>query len=283
MLHGRFQKDVPVSVLNYKTVDRNRPNRLTDRTHYTAVFRRLLPGGGGGFGGVGFGNGSTLARCERPVSSVVCVHLDPPPLIEGTDGSTPAPTPASSFSSPSSGAAGAGAASSNSGGDDWQGGWDSGDGGGGGDDDKEEVRLQWTRDLCGGNGTGNATGLWEHLDDVEESVLRYKVSEARQIEREKERGGGASEKGLRSLRGGKLVVGGLSFGFSRGGRRSLCAEWSGGLLYVRSASLLKYWLLFVRTARSTSGSSVLCARRPAGKAHNRASLSYKRTPLDKRA
>lgn len=110
-----------------------------------------------------------MPRCERPVSSVVCVHLDPPPLIEGTDGSTPVPTPAPYYSS----SAAAGAASSTAGGDDWQGGWDSGDGGG--DDDKEEVRLQWTRDLCGGNGTGNATGLWEHLDDVEESVLRYKV------------------------------------------------------------------------------------------------------------
>ena len=125
----------------------------------------------GGGGGGGFANGSTLPRCERPVSSVVCVHLDPPPLIEGTDGGTPVPTPAPYYSS----SAAAGAASSTAGGDDWQGGWDSSDGGGGGDDDKEEVRLQWTRDLCGGNGTGNATGLWEHLDDVEESVLRYKV------------------------------------------------------------------------------------------------------------
>lgn len=116
----------------------------------------------------GFTDGSILPRCEIPVSSIVCVHLDPPPLIEGTGGvdSTPSPIlqPTSSSAAVPSG-------------DDWgDGGWDSGSGGGeSSGDNTEEVRLQWTRELCGGNGTGNATSLWEHLDDIEESVLRYKV------------------------------------------------------------------------------------------------------------
>lgn len=123
-----------------------------------------------------------MPRCERPVSSVVCVHLNPPPLIEGGEGGegddapTSAPGGGSSHSSATGG--GDGAVSSNVDGDDWGSGWDS-------DDDKEEVRLQWAQDLCGGNATGNATSLWEHLDDVEESVLRYKV---------KKRGGGGLEK-----------------------------------------------------------------------------------------
>lgn len=124
--------------------------------------------------GGGFADGSELPRCERPVSSIVCVHLDPPPLVEGGDiddgaSLTPAPTPG--FDDPQAFSS-SGAASSNVGGDDWNSGWDSG-----GDDDKEEVRLQWTQDLCGGNGTGNGTAsdLWDYVDDVEESVVRYKV------------------------------------------------------------------------------------------------------------
>lgn len=126
----------------------------------------------------GFADGSTLPRCERPVSSIVCVHLDPPPLVEGSDGGvslTPAPT--LGFD-PQSYSSGAGAASSNADGDDWNSGWDNSGESGGGDEDKEAVRLQWTRDLCGGNGTGNGTasGLWDYVDDVEESVVRYKVS-----------------------------------------------------------------------------------------------------------
>ncbi|CAM9880897.1 unnamed protein product [Ectocarpus fasciculatus] len=134
--------------------------------------KRRIGGGGDSDSYGGFADGSTLPRCEIPVSSIVCVHLDPPPLIEGAGGvdSTPSPTlqPASSSSS----------AAAVPGGDDWGGGgWDSSSGGGqSSGDNTEEVRLQWTRELCGGNSTGNATSLWEHLDDVEESVLRYKIA-----------------------------------------------------------------------------------------------------------
>lgn len=39
------------------------------------------------------------------------------------------------------------------------------------------MRAQWTEELCASNGTGNTT-LWQHLDDVEEAVLRYKVGSA---------------------------------------------------------------------------------------------------------
>ncbi|CAN0429276.1 unnamed protein product, partial [Ectocarpus sp. 8 AP-2014] len=119
----------------------------------------------------GFRDGSALPRCEIPVSSIVCVHLDPPPLIEGAEGIDSTPSPSLQPTSSSSAAAVPA-------GDDWGGGgWDSSSGGGeGSGDNTEEVRLQWTRELCGGNGTGNATSLWEHLDSVEESVLRYKIA-----------------------------------------------------------------------------------------------------------
>lgn len=113
----------------------------------------------------GFLDGSSLPRCEKPVSSVICVHLDPPPMVAGvtTDSETPSPIDAAS------------AASSNEG--DWTGGWSSSSSGSSNaaDDGEDEVRLQWANDLCSSNGTGNATGLWEHLDDVEEAALRYKV------------------------------------------------------------------------------------------------------------
>lgn len=115
---------------------------------------------------VGFAEGSILPRCERPVSSIVCVHLNPPPLVAGATGSGGGggSSPAPSGSSPPS-----------SGGDDWGGAWSSSSSGSGDGGGKEDVRLQWAQDLCANNGTGNATDLWKHLDDVEESVSRYKV------------------------------------------------------------------------------------------------------------
>lgn len=153
------------------------PNRTKCRAIFIPVFsrhlRRLIAGStanGGSGGGGGFSNGSTLPRCERPVSSVVCMHLDPPPVIEGSDSEGQS---SSSSSSSAAATAGAGAASTNGDGDDWNSGWDSSSGGG--SSDKEDARLQWEQELCGGNSTGNGTSLWEHLDDVEESLLRYKV------------------------------------------------------------------------------------------------------------
>ena len=133
--------------------------------------------GGGGDGWGGFGQGSILPRCERPVSSLVCVHPKPPPLIAGADVS-------SSSSSSSSGGGGSGSGGSSSS--------NSTEGGGGvssstdysgegrGDDDEAgagvaEMRLQWKEELCASNGT-EKVGLWEYLDGVEESALRYKVS-----------------------------------------------------------------------------------------------------------
>lgn len=100
------------------------------------------------------------------------MHLDPPPTIDGTD-SGPTPTPAAEAQSSSSTAtAASGSASTNGDVDDWNSGWDSS---GGGSSDEEDIRLQWEQELCRGNGTGNGTSLWEHLDGVEESLLRYKV------------------------------------------------------------------------------------------------------------
>ncbi|CAN0281564.1 unnamed protein product [Ectocarpus sp. 4 AP-2014] len=135
----------------------------------SAIVDPAEPCSTGSYGG--FTDGSALPRCEIPVSSVVCVHLDPPPLIEGADGIDSTPSPSLQPTSSSSAAAVPA-------GDDWGGGgWDSSSGGGeSSGENTEEVRLQWTRELCGGNGTGNATSLWEHLDNVEESVLRYKIA-----------------------------------------------------------------------------------------------------------
>lgn len=124
-----------------------------------------------GSGGGGFSDGSVLPRCERAVSSIVCVHLDPPPVIDGGEGGASSSGGGGGGDSLTSGSED-GAAS----GDDWNSDW-SDDYARGGDDDK--VRLQWESDLCG-NGTGNGTGLWRHLDDVEEAVLRYKVKKKRE-------------------------------------------------------------------------------------------------------
>lgn len=121
-------------------------------------------------GSGGFGDGSILPRCERAVSSIICVHLDPPPVIAGDEGDT---SSSADSPAPGGGSDGGGSASDDgaAGGDDWRGSWSDDYAGGGGDDD---VRLQWENDLCG-NGTRNGTELWRHMDDVEEAVLRYKV------------------------------------------------------------------------------------------------------------
>ncbi|CAN0490410.1 unnamed protein product, partial [Laminaria digitata] len=133
----------------------------------------------GSNGRSGFVEGSILPRCERPVSSLVCVHPKPPPLLEGagagTGGDSSSSSTGSSNSSsgsgfPTSADGGGRGVSSNAEGDDWDDGWGDNDGGGG----EEEARLQWTEELCANNGTGTAAGLWEYLDDVEESALRYK-------------------------------------------------------------------------------------------------------------
>lgn len=104
------------------------------------------------------GGGSvSLPRCERPVSSIVCLHLDPPPNVSAT------PSPAAGHGASSAAYGGEGSNSTS----EWGGGWSS--------DDEENMRLQWTEELCSGNGTGNGTELWQHLDDVEEALFRYRV------------------------------------------------------------------------------------------------------------
>lgn len=107
---------------------------------------------------IGFGDESKLARCEVPVSSIVCVHLDPPPFVPGFSG-TPAPTPAQ------------GSSSANGGGG-------AGDGKG---DDQHDTWAHSEQDACDDTFNGNVT-VWQHLDDVEEAVWRYKVREASYLE-----------------------------------------------------------------------------------------------------
>lgn len=108
----------------------------------------------------------SLSRCERAVSSIVCLHLDPPPIVAEYEDT---PSPAADHGA-SSAAYGGEDSNSTSG---WGGGWSSDD------DDEENMRLQWTEELCSRNRTGNGTELWQHLDDVEEALFRYRVRKRR--------------------------------------------------------------------------------------------------------
>lgn len=112
---------------------------------------------------IGFSNGSTLARCESPVSSVVCLHLQPPPFVPG-------------YGHDQGGISSGSNASGSDGNDDEGGGntwasWSGSDG----HDGERDAWGQRQEEYCGPNATtGNGT-LWEHLEDVEEAVFRYKV------------------------------------------------------------------------------------------------------------
>lgn len=133
------------------------------------------------------GSSGVSPRCEVPVSSIVCVHLEPPlfvPVGSAAEKGDPSGNgfPATSSSSSKTGSnlyGGRGGDSSSSSSSAWpstgRGGTsDSSWGDDNGSREKEEERAYWVEEMCATNGTENST-LWAHLDDVEEAVWRYKV------------------------------------------------------------------------------------------------------------
>lgn len=112
-------------------------------------------------GDAGFMNGSDIARCDTPVSSIICVHLEPPPFVPGYNyNGTDPPAEAGTAGHDDSG----GSSSGDEFGED-----SSGDDGG-----MSDERRVAQDGACNWKPTGNET-LCQHIQDVEEAVFRYKV------------------------------------------------------------------------------------------------------------